>query len=231
MEIVVIIIMCMVSFSFVLKLTCHGLAGRILTGLTAAIFILLTYDAAASQSKTQIEEWLASPELMLDTSVLLTVDVAFQICFCMLAARALRGPMRQTEKILLQITLWIPGLLIFPTLFSLLTELIFSFTGVDFAVTAWTTAGAVSVLAPALGGIMKYLVPETDIRLEMIFMVNLIIAALGIIATVNGRTAATGSSEIEWVALGGVAAILTVGLIAGRMLNRYLTNKKISKLQ
>ena len=35
-------------------------------------------------------------------------------------------------------------------------------------------------------------------------MVNMLIAALGVVATVNGRTAAAGTNQVEWGALGGV---------------------------
>ena len=52
------------------------------------------------------------------------------------------------------------------------------------------------------------LIPEKEIRLELLFMINLLIAALGIVATVNGRTAATGTNHVEWTALAGVFAIL-----------------------
>ena len=231
MEIVVLIIMLMVGFSFILKLTFHSWKGRIAIALVSALFIMLTYDSASSQSKTQIQEWLSQPELMLDTSVWLTIDVAFQICFCILAAKAMLESLSGTERILLNLTLWIPGLLIFPTLFALLTELTFTFTGVDFATTAWVTAIVLFISVPIFAAMMRYLIPEKDIRLEMIFMVNLIIAALGVVATVNGRTAAAGTSEIELGAMIGVTLILIAGLIAGLILNRYLTRKKFSKLQ
>ena len=209
--------MVMVGFSFVLKLTCHGWPGRIVNGLVAAIFILSTYGAAASQSKTRIAEWLNQPELMLDTSVWLTVDVAFQICFCVLAAKSLYASLTRTERVLLHLTLWVPGLLIFPTLFSLLTELIFTLTGVDFTSIALGLAIVLFVGVPVLA--------------EIMFMVNLIIAALGIVATVNGRTAAAGTSEVEWPAMVAVALLLVLGAAAGMVINRYLNNKKISKLQ
>lgn len=231
MEIVITIIMVMVGFSFVLKLTCHGWPGRIVNGLVAAIFILSTYGAAASQSKTRIAEWLNQPELMLDTSVWLTVDVAFQICFCVLAAKSLYVSLTRTERVLLHLTLWVPGLLIFPTLFSLLTELIFTLTGVDFTSIALGLAIVLLAGVPALAALVKYLIPEVDIRLEMMFMVNLIIAALGIVATVNGRTAAAGTSEVEWTVMAAVALLLVLGAAAGIVINRYLNNKRISKLQ
>lgn len=62
-------------------------------------------------------------------------------------------------------------------------------------------------------------------------MVNLLTAALGIVATVNGQTAAVGIDSVEWSALAGVVAIIVAGAVAGLFLNKYLTNKQISKLK
>lgn len=231
MEIAVTVIMMMVGVSFILKLSFHGWAGRLTVALLAAAFIILAYDAAASQSKTQIREWLGEPELMLDMSALLTLDVAFQICYCVLAARALHDRLPKARGVLLNATLWVPGLLVFPTLFAVLTELIFTFTGADFATVAGGLAGTVAVGVPLGSALTGWLIPEPEIRLEMLFMVNLLIAALGIVATVNGRTATAGTTEVEWGALAGFAVILLTGLGAGLLLNLYMTQKKITRLK
>ena len=59
------------------------------------------------------------------------------------------------------------------------------------------------------------------------FLINLLTAALGIIATFNGRTAATGTNSVEWDALAGVFGLLLLGTITGIIINRY----KLSKLK
>lgn len=89
MEIVIVIIMLLVGFNFVLKLTYHNLLGKLLTCAVAALFVGLMWEEATTQSKTQISDWLNRPELMLDTSVLLTVDVFFQVAFCVMMAKKL----------------------------------------------------------------------------------------------------------------------------------------------
>lgn len=231
MEIAVIIIMLTVGFSFLLKLTFHKPIGQVVLSLAAAIFVVATTEAATTQSKTQIADWLAQPALMLDTSVWLTIDVAFQICFCILSAKNLSVKLSRSESTVRQICLWFPGLLIFPTLFAAQTELIFSMTGVDFNLTGRCLAAAIAIGLPLAAFGFKYLLPETDIRLELIFMVNLLTAALGIVATVNGQTAAVGIDSVEWSALAGVVAIIVAGAVAGLFLNKYLTNKQISKLK
>lgn len=220
----------MVGFIFLVKLTYHGLAGRIALCALTALFVVFATDTAASQSKTQIDAWLSSPGLMLDAAVLLTIDVASQLGFCFLMARRLERPPRRWNKAILATLLWFPGLMIFPALMSLLTELIFSLTGADFATVGYSLAGALLVGAPLAAYGFKWLLPEDDIRLELMFLGSLLTAALGVAATVNGRTAAVGTNSVEWGALGAVVLLLLLGFVAGAALNNYLTNKRIRKI-
>lgn len=231
MEIVVLIIMALVCVSFVIKLSFHHLAGIVISSAVSALFIGLTWELAVVQSKTQIADWLAQPDLMLDTSVLLTIDVFIQIAFCLQFGRKLIGEkMRQIESVALALTLWIPGILIFPVLFSALVELIFSFPGVNFAKIAWIFAATILILIPALAFCMKMLFPARGMRLELIFIVNGLIAVLGVIATVNGRTAVNGTSEVEWGALAGICAIMICGAIIGHFITKFIDNKRITKI-
>lgn len=58
-------------------------------------------------------------------------------------------------------------------------------------------------------------------------MVNALIALLGVIATVNGRTAVAGTDNIEWEVLLGVMALLVVGAVAGFLIFRHINHKKL----
>lgn len=171
------------------------------------------------------------PQLMLDTSVMLTIDVFLQIAFCVLAIRSWTGNRMTTiEKWGYRLLLWIPGLLIFPVLFSVLVEVVFAFPGADFAMLGWCTAAAVFAIFIVAAWLAKEAFPETDLRIELIFLVNIIIGALGIIATVNGRTAAAGTNTVEWWPLTAFMGLVAAGLVAGFIINKYQTNKKISRI-
>lgn len=231
METVVIIIMALVSFSFILKLTFHRPAGAVLLASVAAVTMILTYNEAASQSKSQIADWLQNPGLMLDTSVWLTIDVAFQLCFCSICAKSVFGRLSKKESIAYGICLWIPGLLIFPVLFAVLTQLIFAMPGTDFALIGWISAGVLLIATPLMGWGIKWLLPESDLRLELMFIINLLIVALGVVATVNGRTAAVGTNAVEWDALIGVFALLFIGFVTGIFYNKIITDRRINQLQ
>lgn len=231
METVVLIIFCMVGLNFMLRLTFHGWAGRTVLCLVAAVFVLFTTGLATTQSKTQIADWLSQPELMLDASVWLTIDVAFQISFCVITARRLTGQTGIRERLAGKVCMWFPGLLIFPVLFALQTALIFSLPGADFSLIGRCLAVGVVLAVPLLAAGCKYMLPESDIRLELMFMLNLLIAALGVVATVNGRTAAAGTNEIGWAAFAGVVCLLLVGFAAGFLLRKYHLTKQIKKIR
>lgn len=221
METVVTIIMLLVAFSFLLKLTFQSAAGVAVTAVVAALAVGLSQDWAISQSKTQIHDWLQRPDIMLDTAVLLTVDVALQLAFCVVEAKRLAGGgLSRAWRVIRGVLLWIPGILVFPVLFVALVSVIFSMPGTDFETVAWTTAGVVLVACLALSWILGRVMDETETRLELIFLLNSLIAVLGIVATVNGRTAAVGVSEVEWGALGGVLGLLALGLVTGMVTYR-----------
>lgn len=114
-----------------------------------------------------------------------------------------------------QITFWLPGLLIFLVLGSVLVQAIFAMPGSDFTTTATTVAAAVLIALPALALGLKWLLPSTGSRLELTFLVSILTAVLGIVATVNGRTASAGTTTVEWAALATIVGIAVVGGAAG----------------
>lgn len=115
----------------------------------------------------------------------------------------------------------VPGVLIFPVLFSGLVYLIFSFPGVSFSLVAWSMAAGVLILISAGTLFLRYLLPEKELRLELLFLTNALTAILGIIATVNGRTAVTGVSEVDWGALTGLIIMLAGGGLIGLVIYKY----------
>lgn len=216
METVVLVLMILVCFNFMLKQTYRKLWSVVALAVVCALFVGLAWPWAIEQSKTQIADWLANPALMLDTSVVLTVEVALQMSFCMLAVHMqTTGPVKRRTLWTYKLLRWFPGILIFPVLFSGLVALIFSFPGVSFSLIAWSMAGGVQVLIPLGSYLLRQLLPEKELRLELLFLANALIAILGIIATVNGRTAMTSVSEVEWGALGGLLCIVAAGALIG----------------
>ena len=76
METVVFVLMILVCFNFMLKQTYRKLRSvLVISRHLCALFVGLMWPYAIEQSKTQIADWLANPALMLDTSVVLSVEV------------------------------------------------------------------------------------------------------------------------------------------------------------
>lgn len=216
METVVLVMMMLVCFNYIMKQTYRKKYAVVCSAIVCALFMGLMWPYAVEQSKSQIVGWLSDSALMLDVAVILTLEVAVQMAFCVLSAHI------QTTVEVKPLTLWIyrilrwfPGVLIFPVLFSLLVSLIFALPGTSFQLVAWSAAAAVFVAIPIATFGVKRLLPEKEIRLEVLFLSNALIAILGVVATVNGRTAVAGISEVDLAALAGVCGLVVLGLIRG----------------
>lgn len=230
METVVFVLMILVCFSFMLKQTYRKNRSVAVIAVVCALFTGLMWPYAIEQSKTQIADWLADTALMLDTAVLLTLEVILQMTFCMLAAHVqTSGPLRKRTLWMYRALRWFPGILIFPVLFSALVALIFAFPGVSFSLLSWSMAAGVLILIPVGTWLLRRAMPEKDVRLELLFLVNALIAVLGVVATVNGRTAVAGISGADWSALAALIVIVVLGALAGFVAYRIKLKKKAKK--
>lgn len=229
METVVLVMMILVCFNYILKQTYRKYYSVAFSAAVCALFVGCMWPYAIEQSKAQIAGWLSDSALMLDVAVVLTVEVALQMAFCILSANIhTSGKVRRRTIWTYRLLRWFPGVLVFPVLFSLLVSVLFAMPGVSFSLAAWSLAGGVFVAIPVSTWTLKWILPEKDIRLELLFLSNALIAVLGVIATVNGRTAVAGISNVDWKALAGLCALLVLGLGSGIVTHRIKT-KRVGK--
>ena len=191
MNTVVLVLMLLTAFNFLLKQTFWKVIAVCVIAAICAAFAGLMWPYAIEQSKTQM------------AYAMLAVHVANDY------------PVKPRMIVMYRFLRWFPGLLIFPVLFSGLIYLIFAFPGISFQTIAWSYAGFILIAIPSGRYLLLYLLPEKELRLELFFLTNALVAILGIVATVNGRTSATGVSEIDWQALAGVLVITLAGGIIG----------------
>lgn len=216
METVVLVMMMLVCFNYILKQTNRKIYSVVFSAAVCALFCGSMWPYAIEQSKSQISVWLSDSALMLDVAVVLTLEVSIQMAFCILSAHMQTSGKAKPRTIwAYRILRWFPGVLIFPVLFSILVSLLFALPGTSFSLVAWSLAGAVFVAIPLGAWALKRLLPEKEIRLELLFLSNSLIAVLGVIATVNGRTAVAGTGEVDWMASAGVGLLVGLGLVAG----------------
>ena len=226
METVVKLAMVLVSLSFVLKLTGYKLRQLLLMALLCALFVGFSWQFAAEQSKTAIASWLSDRELMQDIAVLMTLDVALQMAYCLMAVNLMNsGPLKRRTILVYKLLRLFPGIMVFLVLFSLLVSCVFAFPGVSFSLISWCMAAAVLVLLPlAVLGLRK-LLPEKEIRLELLFLSNALTAVLGVIATVNGTTASESMDSVDYPATIAVIGIVLLGAALGFLLYRIKSRK------
>ena len=202
MDTIVLILILLTAFNFLLKQTFWKPVAVGAAAGIATIFVILMWPYAIEQSKTQIADWLSDNQLMLDTSVVLTLEIVLQMAFCLLAVHVANySPVKKRMMVAYRLLYWFPGVLIIPVLFFGLTQAIFSFPGVSFKLIAWLFGLFVFVVIP-------------------------LVAILGIIATVNGRTAVEGVGVVDWSALTGCVVLFLVGAIAGWMV--YVIKRKLT---
>ena len=226
MEIVVLVLMFLVMFMTWLKLSFLKAWHIAVISAVCSLFIVLTWRIAIEQSRNEISEWLGNQRLMLDTSVVLTIEVLWQMCFCLLSGKLLYGEKVGRRTIFAyRVLRFFPGVLILPVLFYALIQAVYAFTGVSFSLVAWTMAAFVFLLMPAGAYAIRFLLPEKPLRLEILFLCASMILILGIIATVNGSTTFKGSDPIEWAALGTFTLIALVCGTVGFCIRQYKIRK------
>ena len=232
MQTIVLFLIILICFNFILKQTYrkwYSVAG---ISVLSALFVGLSWPYAIEQSKMQIHAWLSNTDLMLDTAVILSIDVVMQIAFCLLAVRVQNsGTLNRYVLAYYRFMRWFPGIMIFPVLFSSLVATIFAFPGTSFQLVAWSLAGIVLVAIPSISVLLKWLLPEKEIRLELLFMTNVLIAILGVIATVNGNTNVAGENSVNLISLAAIVALVLVGGVIGLLLYRRKINKLIKNLE
>ncbi len=216
METLLVVMMVIVCFSFVLKQTFHGVKEVMVMAVVLAFFVGMAWTFAIEQSKTQIAAWMSDAKLMLDMAVLMSVDISLTIFFCVVHVDIKTAEKVSKLKYYTYIFLkYFPGLLIFPVLFAVLVSLIFFFPGASFQLIAWGLAVAVFFMMPLMTYGLRWLLPERAIRLEMLFLVDVLLALMGVVGTVNGGTAVEGISGVDVKALLAVIGMVLLGMAVG----------------
>lgn len=231
MDTLVMVLIILASFNFILKQTFCKWYWIAFISIACTVFMGTMWPVAVTQSKSQIAMWLADSALMLDIAIVLTIDVAMQIAYCIIAAKVMtEGKLQEKQIWLYRFLRWFPGILILPILFFLLVASIFAFPEYDFNKVAWVCAFAVGIMIPMGIIVLIWLFPQKEMRLELLFLTTVLVGILGIVATVNGTVAVESVANLEWKALATLAVLACTGLVAGIALRKYKLDKLIKKL-
>jgi hypothetical protein len=179
MTYILYILAALIFTNAVIKLSFWRWWQQALFGLACGAFVVAIYPSAIGQSKTQIAAYLSDRSMMQDMAVLLTVEAVVCLMFCFTAMRALYGAGRSRWK--RRLLEAYPCLMLFPALFYVLTELVFSMPGTAFESIAYGWAATVALALPALSRLAALILPEKELRLELHFLFSLMICVLGLL--------------------------------------------------
>ncbi|MBR6212364.1 MAG: hypothetical protein IKQ64_04905 [Bacteroidales bacterium] len=172
MEILLILIAVLALLSFILKCSFFPRWGAIAASLALAASAWAAIPWLTRQEASAFSSWVTDPDHMLDAAVCIVLEAVIMTAFCFSRPSGRFRTLR-----------FYPGLLVFPAAVWILSRVLFSSPGMNFNRFAWVAA--LAVLFIALGGsrLMAKLVPEEDIRLEGLFLINLFLLLSSVAAT------------------------------------------------
>ncbi len=184
MEYIIHILMLFIAINFVLKLSFWKWWQSLVFIILFSLFILWAKQFAILQSKTQLRDFMMNVDALKNLAVIITIESSIHLFYSFIV---LSNKFGTKGKKWLMAFHWYPGLLIFPVIFYFLTQAIFTFSGVSFNTITYLIALLVLLAIPLLRKGIKILIPETEFRLEIHFLVSLFVAFIGLLSTVNGN--------------------------------------------
>jgi len=205
-------LMFFVTLNCAVKISLWNWKRRFAFSAVLAAFVWWSARYAILQSKTQIASLLQDVGALQNMAVIVTIESAVNFAFCAYRFGESSGKPRWWQSVLE----WYPSLLVFPVMFSVLTQVIFMAVGVDFSVTAAAVAGASFVLLPLMAEGMKRLVPDTDGRVETHVLLSCLVCVLGLVSTVTGKMIYRSNEiPVDWRTVGVAALAFLVLFLAG----------------
>ncbi|MCS2442048.1 hypothetical protein NXX09_16625 [Bacteroides uniformis] len=116
-------------------------------------------------------------------SVCVTLEAAVMITFCFdcfAEMRTRNTAFKQAVTLFLKLY---PGILIGGVICYVLALLLFTFPGIDFGSLSWIAAGVTFFAVCAGSLLLRHAIGDKPLRLEVLFIVNIFIVILSIIAT------------------------------------------------
>ncbi|GHU63921.1 hypothetical protein FACS1894123_07720 [Bacteroidia bacterium] len=219
MEIIIQVLMLFIIINSILKLSFRKLWQAIVFGLLCAVFIVGTCQWAILQSKIQLADFLNNARVMQDAAVLVTIESIVCFAFCFVKLQEMYG--RKKGNRWTRLLDWYPGLLLFPVLFYVQTQIIFGMPGTRFTLISYAFAAATCAGLPLLAWLVKRLYPEKAFRLEVHFLVSFFVCIIGLITTENGNVTHVAVKE----PLNTKALLLSAATFAVLFLSGYVWNR------
>ncbi len=171
MESLVQLLMLLVCLVAVIKLSLAHQWLNLAFALVLAGFSLWIKDFCTEETIAGISMYIEQKSLRESMAILLTLESLVYMLYAF-------APKKKVLALY-------PSLLMFPILYYTETNLFFAFAGEDFFLVALVLALVVLSLFIALPYLIKWLVPEEEIRLELLFLSSIVMTVLGLLTTVD----------------------------------------------
>jgi hypothetical protein len=198
---------------------------RLVFALLCLVFIWLCYPYAIETNKINVENILMQQNRMMDMTLFFVLDLLLSMGFCWVVFA--RWNKRRVGKYAMLLA-YIPSLLIFPVIFYLQLNLSFLFVGYSFL---WLTAiySALIFIFIFFGAYLAgKLLPEAELRLELIIVFSGLLFALIICCTVFHPSASifSQSTSVNFKELLFAFLIITIIFISGVLVPRVFKHFK-----
>lgn len=169
--------------SFLLKISFYPRPCILAAVLGCAAFVWFVTPWLTDIPKTALTELVSSRPLLLNLSVCAVLEAVVMIAFCFSRIPITATRHKSLNRVMALCLKVYPGLLVFGAISYVLMTSLFTFPGMDFD--SLSLIAAMLVFPVMCGGVwvLRRLFGQESIRLEMLFLVNLFIVILCIIAT------------------------------------------------
>lgn len=230
MEILIYILLSLIVFNSAMKISLWPWWWRLVFTLLLGIFAYLSIDYAVVQSKTQIASWLHNVDILQFIAIIVTLDSAVGIVYCLLYFN--NDGKRSRTHFWSRLLHAYPGLLVIPVVFYLLTRLIFLHVGADFHTTGLIYAIAVVVVLTLCAEAARWLLPTNELRVEAHLWLTVMVCLFSLFLTQDSNIVYQSDlGTIDWTSmlltLGAAAIVVFTGFVVNRIKwkSRNRTNK------
>jgi len=232
MEVMIDVLLMLIVLNGVLKLTFWPWWGRVVYAVVVAGFVLWSNSYAMLQSKEQIATWIHDAKTMQSLAVLVTMDstVCLSCCLAYLNHEGPVFPVTLMQRLLHAY----PCFLMFPAVFYMQTQLLFTNVGVDFGTTAAMLAAGVALLLPLASAAVRRLLPQSEARVESHLLMTTLVCVMGLLLTQDGRIVYQAQERsTDWLSLaltsGLFVLLIAMGYISHRVVSHLKNNKSVWK--
>ncbi|MBR1538379.1 MAG: hypothetical protein IJ636_02615 [Bacteroidales bacterium] len=172
MNSLIAVIALLLLLSFLLKASFLPRIWALASALLMGVVVWLAIPWLTRQSPNDVASWTAEPERLQDIAVCIVLEALLMGTFCFTRPAGRWKALR-----------FYPGLLAFPAVCWIWAQGLFSSPGLDFG--RFGLVAALVTLAVAGGGgqLLRRLLPDEELRVEGLFLVNLFLILLTVAAT------------------------------------------------